>query len=516
MLQLLEDHRREFERIPELEIAFYGRHDVTQQKLRSIQWPNSMKKISWSWHCSHGTILGLDGDNHTIYRPGSGESVTGHDAVTHYSRLAIELADIGDLSRSLRELKLIAPPTATLEELLAAVGRFEHLTRLCILYPFNEPQLLRFLQAVKLNAQVEIYLTMKTGCYTTEYRKTHEEEYHSDASPQFLLRTALAAQHLSIYSDALDVSRTPSGLEHVTAKTEEAVVQLAAFDPGAPVEALTIEATLSADAARALAKSTLLRRVFRLNIEEGITDEAAVILSHCSHLQSVRILRLTGYKKISNEAFAALIRSPNLSGVLDLSLGHTPEGCDKHLAEAPMLPRLVNLDLYNDRDSEALPACGRLRSLRRISEGLSMSVLGDGRLARKWLLANTALPLHSKLQQFVDWVYRIPNESLAELIARLECSKSEDTVKESLRDLVAKAFNGTPVPDGVRFVDFTAGQQEVIRAIIKVDDFYWCVGGLLSPIFTSYGLPRFERVHLERYMAGKDIWGRDEEQAAER
>ena len=68
-----------------------------------------MKKISWSWDCRHGTILGLDSDNHSLYRPRSGESVAGYDAITRYSRLAVELADAGDLSRSLQELKLIVP-----------------------------------------------------------------------------------------------------------------------------------------------------------------------------------------------------------------------------------------------------------------------------------------------------------------------------------------------------------------------------------------------------------------------
>ena len=110
MLKLLEDHRRDFERIPELKIAVYGRHETTQQKLRTIRWPDSMREISWSWHSSHGTILGLDGDTHSIYRPGQGESVAGHEAITHYPGLAIELTDVGDLSRSLNGNRLAFGP----------------------------------------------------------------------------------------------------------------------------------------------------------------------------------------------------------------------------------------------------------------------------------------------------------------------------------------------------------------------------------------------------------------------
>jgi hypothetical protein len=512
MLQLLEDHRREVERIPELEIAVYGRHEMTQKKLRTIRWPESMRKISWSWHSSHGSILGLDGDTHHVYRPGQGESVAGHEAISDYPGLAIELEDVGDLSRSLRELKVIAPPTATLEELHTAVRRFEHLTRLCIVYPFTEVQLPEFLAAVSHITQVEIYLTLKTGCFTTQYRQVREEAYRSDVSPRFLLKTLLQARHLSIYSDVMDVSRTPTSLEHVTMKTDDAVLVLAASDPGEPIEVLTIEAKLSAAGAEALANSTLLGRVYRLNIEEGFSDEAAAILAACPRLRGIRILRLSGHNKISDEGFATLIRSPHLAGVLDLSLGNTPEGGDIALAEAPMLPRLVDLDLHNDRESEVLPASGRLRSLRRISEWLSMSVFEDGRLAKKWLTAGTALPLHSRLQQFVGWVYRVPDAPLTELIPLLESCKSEDEVKERLRDVVARAFDGTPVPDGRPFVDLTPEQQATLRAIIKLDTYYWCVSGLLSPIFESYGLPRFERVHLERYIVGKDIWGRDEAQ----
>src|SRR5262249_20101799 len=241
-------------------------------------------------------------------------------------------------------------------------------------------------------------------------------------------------------------------------------------------------------------------------------DEAAEILAGCPRLRGVQILRLTGYNKISDEGFATLIRSPHLAGILDLSLGNTPDGSVRALAKAPMLRRLVALDLHSGCNSGALPAPGRLRSLRRISEWMSMSVLQDGRLAKKWLTAGTALPLHSRLQQFVDWVYGVPEDPLTDLIPRLERCKSEDDVKECLRDVVARAFDGTPVPDGVPFVDLTPDQQATLRAIAKLDTYYWCVGGLLSPIFESYGLPHVERVHLERYMAGKDPWGNDEEQ----
>jgi hypothetical protein len=513
MLELLEDRRRDFERIPELQIALYGRHETMQQSLRRIRWPKSMTRVSWSWHSSHGTALGLNGDNHSVYRPKSGESVAGHDDITHYPGLAIELADVNDLSRSLKELTVIAPPTATLDELCTAVRRFERLTRLCVVYPFTKAQLPEFLAAVSHITQVEIYLTMKTGCFTTRYRRDHEDDYQSDASPLLLLKSALAERRLSIYSDVLDVSRTPYGFDHVTAKTEVGVLELASFDPDEAIEVLTIEATLTAKGVEALAKSTLLSRVYRLNVEEGLTDEAAAILAECSQLREVRTLRLNGYNKISDHGFATLIRSPHLAGVLDLSLGNTPKGGDRALADAPMLPQLVDLDLYNDRESEILPASGRLRSLRRISEWLSMSVLHDGRLAKLWLTAGTALPLRSRLQQFVDWVYRVPEETLSELISRLGRCESEEDVKERLRDVIARAFDGIPAPAGMPFVGLTPDQQTTLRAISELDTHYWCVSGLLGPIFESYGLPHFDRVHLERYMAGKDIWGRDEEQA---
>ncbi len=511
VLELLEGHRREFERIAELEVAVYGRNEATEQRLRTVSWPATMKAVSWSWHSGHGTIVGLDGDTHRVYRPDAGEGVAGCDTVTHYPGLAVELAHAGDLSRSLVELKLIAPPAAALAELLAAVGRFDRLTRLCVVYPFSEAQLPRFLAAVEHVAQVEVYLTMKTGCFTTQYRKEHEDEYRSDVSPRFLLETVAAGRQLSIYSDALEVSRGPSGFEHVTAKTDEAVRELAAFENDAPVESLTIGVTLSARAAKALAGSTLLGRTYRLNIEEGFADEAAVVLAGCPQLRGVRVLRLTGFRTISAEGFAAVIGSPHLAGVLDLSLGHVPDGSDRALAASPLLPRLVALDLYNDRKSDALPASGRLRSLRRISEWLSMSVSEDGRLARKWLTAGVAVPFRAQLRRFVDWVYRVPGEPLDELLTRLEHAGGEDDVKERLRDVVARAFAGTPVPDGVPFTDLNAERQAALRSIIRVDGHYWCVSGLLRPVFESYGLPGFERVQLERYVAGKNIWGHDGE-----
>ncbi len=64
-------------------------------------------------------------------------------------------------------------------------------------------------------------------------------------------------------------------------------------------------------------------------------------------------------------------------------------------------------------------------------------------------------------------------------------------------------------------MELTPDQQAALRAITKLDTYYWLVCGLLSPIFKSYGLTPFERVHLERYMAGKNLWGHDEEQEDE-
>jgi hypothetical protein len=105
----------------------------------------------------------------------------------------------------------------------------------------------------------------------------------------------------------------------------------------------------------------------------------------------------------------------------------------------------------------------------------------------------------------VDWVYRVPEEPLAELIPRLENSKSEEDVKERLRDVVARAFDGIPVPEGQPFAELAPDQQLALQAIIRLDDYYWRVSGLLRQIFKSYNLPEYERLRLERYVAGSHL-----------
>jgi hypothetical protein len=502
LLRLLAAHRGAFERIEDVSLAIYGRGDETQRLLAEANLPRTLRTVSWSWHSTHGTIFTFAGDIHTVYGRTRGDDVSGLDAITHYSSIVAELADVGDLSRGLREVKLIAPPEASPEEILEALGRFPALERLSLVYPFTETQLLPFLQAVGYLSLVKLYLTMRTGCGTTEYIEKYADGYRSDVKPGFLLETALAARELSLYSDVLDVSRTPSGVEHLTLKSVDAVLALARLDPAVPIESLTLETRLTATGAGALVRSRVLSRVYRLALRQGLTDDAAMTLAGCAQVREVRSFSLAGHQTISPTAFALMVGSPHLAGVLDLSLWTVPEGGDVALSAAPLLPRLVTLDLHDCESSEVLPASGRLTWLRQVSGWLTMFLLEDGRLAKRWLGSGAAGPLAARLRQFLRWVYRVPQAKVPGLIAALEGAQSEDATRDAIRDLVARAFGGEPVLDGTPFASLSAEQQAALRAVAGVDDDFWCVVGLLSPVFKSYGLPPYGRESLEQYIAG--------------
>lgn len=75
---------------------------------------------------------------------------------------------------------------------------------------------------------------------------------------------------------------------------------------------------------------------------------------------------------------------------------------------------------------------------------------------------------------------------------------------------MAKAFEGTPVAEGVAFAELRPHQQAAFQAIAKTVRAAAHGGDLLDPAFKSYGLPCFAPNHLERYIARKDVWGREE------
>jgi hypothetical protein len=130
-----------------------------------------------------------------------------------------------------------------------------------------------------------------------------------------------------------------------------------------------------------------------------------------------------------------------------------------------------------------------------------MDLLEDGRLARRWL-GSGATALAVRLRAFLNWVYRRPRASVPELITVLGAARYEDGTRKAIRDVIARAFGGEPLPDRTPFTNLSPDQQAALRAVAEVDDYFWCVAGLLSPVLTSYGLPPFERKSLEEYIAG--------------
>lgn len=503
-LRLVDEHRATFERIDEVSFSIYGRSEEAQRLLAAANLPKTVRSVSWSWHSTHGTIFSFDGEIHNVYCPDKGDRVTGIDSVTHYPNFVAELANVGDLSRGLKELKVIAPPAVLPEEIVAAVQGFPALEQLSLVYPFTEAQLSGFLRATQHLSRTELYLTMQTGGSTTEYIKHRADGYRSDVTARGLLELALAAREVSFYADPLDVTRTPSGIEHLTLKTPEAILALAEIDPAVAIEALTFETTLTTETATALKNSNVLSRVHRLALRQGLSEDAAAILAEVPQLREVRDFSLAGYRSITPQAFKRLIDSPYLCGVLDLSLWTVPEGGDVALSQSFLLPSVVTLDVHGCEDTAVLPASGRLTRLRHISEWLTMYVLEDGTLARQWLASGAAVPLIARLRAFADWVFRVPEAPLPDLIASLPADRTDENgARDAIRDLIAGAFKGEPIPEGKTFADLTEGQQTALKAVVGVDDYFWCVGGLLSPVFKSYGLPPFQRENLEQYIAGK-------------
>src|SRR5262249_27338258 len=83
---------------------------------------------------------------------------------------------------------------------------------------------------------------------------------------------------------------------------------------------------------------------------------------------------------------------------------------------------------------------------------------------------------------------------------------TEEKVSDTARSLLAAAFKGQPVPEGRPFIALNQTQQRVLRSLCEVDDYYYCVSGLLdTPLFT-YGFPVFNLYHLKNYIEGRDYY----------
>src|SRR5262249_17220845 len=160
----------------------FGRGEEAQRLLAEADLPRTVRRVSWYWQSTHGTIFMFDGEIHNVYRPAQGDDVSGVRAITHYPRFVTELADAGDLPRGLRQVNCSARAAASPAEILEAVGRFPALERLSVVYPFTEAQLPPFLRAVGHLAGVELYLTMRTRHSTTQYIQEHAKGYRSGAT----------------------------------------------------------------------------------------------------------------------------------------------------------------------------------------------------------------------------------------------------------------------------------------------------------------------------------------------
>jgi hypothetical protein len=403
LLRLLTAHRAAFERIKEVSIAVYGMTYETRPLFATAKLPRTVK-VLWRLNQTHGRIFSNDDEIDTVYSPDEGDDVSKIDEVTHYPYLMVELKDADQLSRGLRELKLLAPRSASPAKIQKAIDRFPALERLGLVYPFSEAQLPAFLKVNGRLSRVELYLTMRPGHDITDYISQHKKGYVSDATPEFLLRTALASKNLTLFSDVLDVYRTPSGFEQLTLKKSTAVRALAKLDPGVPIESLTLDTKLTGAGAKALVRSGVLSRVYRLTLMSGLSDEAATALAKCPHVRGVRGLSLLSFVGVTPAAFAELVGSPYLTSVLDLCIWAIPDGGYAQLSQAPLLPGLVSLELNDREQSEAIPAPGRFRRLRRLGGFLSLNVLRDEQLARLWLTAGPAVPLAVGLQKFLGHV----------------------------------------------------------------------------------------------------------------
>lgn len=440
------------------------------------------------------------------------------DEITDYSDLVFDWRFRDSISRRIQNLSLLLPLEIEINELLAFLQQLPELSKLSLIYPFNEKELeaLVFAEQIRDLDSLTLELVVCGGRYDdrNDYMKENEGRYESQVSVRDLFAFAFgesvaSVSNLTMNSRDFELTRSPDRIQHCELRTEAAVFALAERDPTQPIDLLAFDYDLPIHepVARALTESSLLSRVYRLTVRD--MDEAgASLFAACPQLASVRGLQFFAPRN-SFEVTETVMQSPTLCGVWNVGLylqdPRRQEGITELSAASPLLNRAVALEIHGPDDSPLIPQSGRLGRVRQLGEWIRMHVFGDSRLASVWRDHPLSRPLRAELEAFIEWTYRVshkPDEQpeLEKTLLALKPYEDKGRFKETLRDLLAVAFEGQPARDECVFVSLSPSQQSALTAISQMPGEWWNLGGIVNGLVKSYGLGFFGEKHIRKFI----------------
>lgn len=523
-LELMARERALLERIDHVSVHLSDFAGERAQLLRSAELPASLKALSWHSSFNHGSLIRIrDGyDVRTLYDSVDEKSdIRMGDKPTEYTDLVFDWRLRDHISRRVEDVSLLLPLEIDFDAVIDFCAELPGLKKLSLIHPFTESQLENLLKSepIRRLQSLALLLSVNGGQWefgpgrSNEYMKANEARYASVIAARHLFDIAFGDRTagiptVSIATKSFEVTRSAERIQHCDLRTADAVRAFAECDPPQPLDVLCLDCDVPLDegAAAALADSGVLGRVFRLNLLGPLDAAAAHALAGCGRLRTVRAFRHWCFHN-PPEAIRAVLNSPNLTGVWDLSLSppdsrKLPE-IDALCAESRLLDRAVALGL-NGPDASVVCAGGRLGRVRRLDEALTIRVFGDARLATVWLDHPVGRPLRAGLADFVERTYRVEHrlEDLPELERRLATLSpyNDEQFLPALRAVSATAFGGKPVAEGTPFAELAPPQQSALRAIARLDGANWNIGGLMHDAVQSYGLRFWDKQSLDKYI----------------
>ena len=414
-----------------------------------------------------------------------------------------------------------------MDELLAFLRQLPELAKLCLVYPFTTQDLDAIVAAEQIRnlESLTLELIVAGGRYDdrNDYMKENEGRYESQVSAGDLFvfafgESAAPISNLTMNSRDFELTRSPDRIQHCELRTEAAVSALAERDPTQPIDVLTFDYVLPIHepVARALTESTFLSRVYRLTVRD-MDDAGAALFAVCPQLASIRGFQFFSPLN-SSKVTETVLQSGTLCGVWNVGLYLQDTRKQKDITElcanSPLLDRAVALDIHGPDDSPLIPQSGRLGRVRQLGEWLRMHVFGDARLASIWRDQPISRPLRTELDAFIEWTYRVshkPDEQpeLEKTLLELKLYEDEDQFEETLRDLLAVAFEGQPASDECVFDSLSPSQQNALTAISQMPGGWWGLGGIVKGLLKSYGLDFFGEKHIRKFIDEASVTVKD-------
>jgi len=526
LLQVVTAESRLLERIEAVSLQLHDSSGEWSHLLQQATLPASVRSVICDGSFGKTSQLRIrsGSDVHALYDSISEKvDIRSGDRVSDYGGLLFDWRLRDRISRRVEDLSLFLPLEIDVADVIAFCDELPGLKDLTLVYPFTEAELKTLLLSERIRRLEALTLLLSVGgkwdVGGNEYVKANESCYQSPVPPKRLFELAFgeataSIHNLSIATRSFELTRSPERVQHWDIKAREAAYTLTECDPGRPIEVLcfTYDLTIDEPLATALAGADVFDRVYRLNLQARLDESAGRILANCERLRNVRAFSHFCYHN-PIEAIQPLLHSASLSGVWDVDL-YLPApwkvtAIEAVCADSPLLDRAVALDLHGPDQSPLIPRSGRLGRVRQLGEWLTMRVFDDVQLATVWKECPLGLPLRTRLSRFVERSYCLKQQK--EEVAGLEKKllafptlHDEQGFEQTLRDLLATAFEGKPAEENAEFDDLSEPQQSALRAIAQVDGSWWKLGGMMSSLLAGYGFRFRDKASLEEYIAGTE------------